>query len=216
MVGNAVAVMGAVAVGGGGVAIESTAGADKAVAPQPIKAQHSRKNDEIRRICPRNKLIAEDYTSTITADKAESLALHLLPLRATIVCELVGYLLVRGGVHIVAYAKALEKLTGVDVGKLLPILDTSNKKFPEVRKHEEKGLHRILYRFSPSDYTQIGEIWNGLHPEDGTELTVQDGPPEGAPVPDLPEEPQLNSPAVDPDLFNSIASKLFGSNSPSK
>lgn len=130
--------------------------------------------------------------------------------------ELVGYLLVRGGVHIVAYAKALEKLTGVEVGKLLPIPDTSNKKFPEARKHEEKGLHRILYRFSPSDYTQIGEIWNGLHPEDGTELTVQDGPPEGAPVPDLPEEPQLNSPAVDPDLFNSIASKLFGSSSPSK
>ncbi|HVG43835.1 MAG TPA: manganese catalase family protein, partial [Longimicrobium sp.] len=30
---------------------------------------------------------------------------------------MVGYLLVRGGVHIVAYAKALEKLTGVDVGK---------------------------------------------------------------------------------------------------
>jgi Mn-containing catalase len=28
---------------------------------------------------------------------------------------MVGYLLVRGGVHIVAYAKALEKLTGADV-----------------------------------------------------------------------------------------------------
>ena len=28
--------------------------------------------------------------------------------------EMVGYLLVRGGVHIVAYAKALEKLTGAN------------------------------------------------------------------------------------------------------
>ena len=38
-----------------------------------------------------------------------------------------GYLLVRGGVHIVAYAKALEKLTGTPVGGLLPIPDVSNK-----------------------------------------------------------------------------------------
>src|SRR5215203_6095363 len=52
----------------------------------------------------------------------------------------VGFLLVRGGVHIVAYAKALEKLTGVDVGKLMPIPDISNKRFPESRKHEERGL----------------------------------------------------------------------------
>ena len=65
--------------------------------------------------------------------------------------EMVGFLLVRGGVHVVAYAKALEKLTGVDVGKLLPIPDISNKKFTEARKHEEKGLHRILYRFSPNE-----------------------------------------------------------------
>src|SRR5688500_274952 len=33
---------------------------------------------------------------------------------------MLGYLLVRGGVHIVAYARALEKLSGVDVGRLLP------------------------------------------------------------------------------------------------
>src|SRR5215213_6983225 len=65
---------------------------------------------------------------------------------------MVGFLLVRGGVHIVAYAKALEKLTGVNVGKLLPIPDISNKRFPESRKHEERGLHQILYRFNPDDY----------------------------------------------------------------
>src|SRR5688500_18254430 len=93
--------------------------------------------------------------------------------------ECVGFLLVRGGVHIVAYAKALEKLTGVDVGKLLPIPDISNKRFPEARKHEAKGLHRILYRFSPDDYREITDIWTGKHPEDGNPLEVQDGPPEG-------------------------------------
>ena len=61
-------------------------------------------------------------------------------------------------VHIVAYARALEKLTGADVGKLLPIPDVSNKKFPEAAAHEEKGLHRVMYRWSPEDYTELKEI----------------------------------------------------------
>ena len=121
---------------------------------------------------------------------------------------MVGFLLVRGGVHIVAYAKALEKLTGANVGALLPIPDVSNKKFPEARIHEEKGLHRILFRFSPEDYTRAGEIWNGPHPEDGSELEVRDEIPEGTPWPDLDEEPQLNSPGVDPDMIKYFARKL--------
>src|SRR6195952_5460741 len=98
---------------------------------------------------------------------------------------LVGYLLVRGGVHIVAYAKALEKLSGVDVGKLLPIPDISNKKFPEAKLHEARGLHQILYQFNPADYGQVDQVWNGTHPEDGSELRVQVGPPEGFTPPDL-------------------------------
>ena len=125
---------------------------------------------------------------------------------------MVGFLLVRGGVHIVAYAKALEKLTGADVSKLLPIPDVSNKKFPEARKHEEQGLHRILFRFSPEDYTQIDQIWNGSHPEDGEELTVSDEIPEGAPWPDLDDEPQLVSPGVDPDMIAHFAKALGGAN----
>jgi Mn-containing catalase len=126
---------------------------------------------------------------------------------------MLGYLLVRGGVHIVAYAKALEKLTGVDVGKLLPVPEISNKRFPEARKHEDKGLHQILYRFSPNDYREITQIWNGPHPEDGSELIVQDGPPEGFDPPELPEEPQLTSPLgpdIDHEMFKDIAKKLFG------
>src|ERR687891_1141572 len=105
--------------------------------------------------------------------------------------EMVGYLLVRGGTHIVAYAKALEVLSGVEVGKLLPIPDISNKRFPEAMKHEDRGLHQILYQFSPQDYPRAGEIWNGQHPEDGSDLKVQVGAPEGAEPPDLDEEPQL-------------------------
>lgn len=120
----------------------------------------------------------------------------------------VGYLLVRGGVHIVAYAKALEKLTGVDVGKLLPIPDISNKQFPEARKLEDQGLHQVLFRWSPDDFKQIGEIWNGAHPEDGSPLRVEEGMPEGHTPPDLDEEPQLTAPGVDPEMMQAIARKL--------
>jgi Mn-containing catalase len=128
--------------------------------------------------------------------------------------EMVGYLLVRGGTHIVAYAKALEALTGVDVGKLLPMPDISNKRFPEAKRHEAKGLHQVMYRMSPDDYRSISQIWRGPHPEDGSELRVVDGPPEGAPVPVHPEEPQLTSPVgpdgIDPDRLADIATRLFG------
>ena len=125
----------------------------------------------------------------------------------------------RGGVHIVAYAKALEKLTGVDVGKLLPIPDISNKRFPEAAKHEARGLHRILYQFSPEDYPQAGEIWNGQHPEDGSELEVQVGGPEGAEPPDLDAEPQLTAPVgpdIDPEMFQDVAARLFPELDPKK
>ncbi len=122
---------------------------------------------------------------------------------------MVGYLLVRGGVHIVAYAKALEKLTGADVGRLLPIPDVSNKKFPEAMKHEAQGLHTIMYHFSPSDYTRLGEIWNGPHPEDGKELVVLDEMPPGFPAPDLEEEPQLSAPGeIDPEMIKHYAKVL--------
>jgi Mn-containing catalase len=127
--------------------------------------------------------------------------------------QMVGYLLVRGGVHIVAYAKALEALTGVNVGKLLPIPDISNKKFPEARKHEERGLHQILFRFSPNDYREISKIWGGTHPEDGSPLKVVDGPPDGFTPPDLDVEPQLTSPIgsdIDPNMFQEVAARLFG------
>ena len=129
---------------------------------------------------------------------------------------LTGFLLVRGGVHIVAYAKALEKLSGVSVGKLLPIPDISNKRFPESKKHEDRGLHRVLYRFSQDDYRQLGEIWNGPHPEDGQELEVLQGPPHGAAPPNLEAEPQLTAPVgpdpsdLDPAMLEDYAKRIFG------
>ncbi|HYO13101.1 MAG TPA: manganese catalase family protein [Thermoanaerobaculia bacterium] len=122
--------------------------------------------------------------------------------------EMVGFLLVRGGVHIVAYARALEHLTGADLSKLFPIPDISNKKFPEARKWEDKGLHRVMFRFSPHDFGQVGQVWNGPHPEDGSELIVENSIPEGFAPPDLDEEPQLTAPGIDPSLIEEIAARL--------
>ena len=125
--------------------------------------------------------------------------------------EMVGYLLVRGGVHVVAYARALEHLTGVEVTKLVPIPDLSNKAFPEAAKHEAKGLHRKLFTYSPEDYGQVAVLFNGPHPEDGQPLEVIQGSPDGVPYPDLEEEPQLNAPGaedVDPQMFADIAKKM--------
>lgn len=122
---------------------------------------------------------------------------------------MIGYLLVRGGVHVVAYARALEKLTGADLGKLFPIPDISNKQFPEARKLEERGLHRVMFRFSLEDYKEIGKVWNGPHPEDGSQLMVEDAIPGGAPPPNLEEEPQLTAPGVDPGVLQEIAQRLF-------
>ena len=83
---------------------------------------------------------------------------------------------------------------------------------PEARQHEDRGLHRILYRFSPNDYKEINKVWTGKHPEDGTPLEIQDGPPEGFDPPDLPMEPQLTAPLgpdIDEEMFKDVAKKLF-------
>jgi Mn-containing catalase len=124
---------------------------------------------------------------------------------------MIGYLLVRGGLHVVAYAKALEKLTGVEVTKLLPIPNLSNNAFPEAKKFMENNLHLKLYTFSKEDYQTAGLIWNGTHPDDGQEVEVVFGSPEGFPAPDLEEEPQLNAPGddeIDPEMFTDMAKKM--------
>lgn len=123
--------------------------------------------------------------------------------------EMIGYLLVRGGVHALAYGKAIETLTGVDMKKLLPLPKIENSKFPEARKFEERGFHQNLYRFSPDDYRQIAAIWKGTHPQDGSELRVIDGPPEGGQLADLPAIPENYAPGADPAMLADIARRLM-------
>jgi Mn-containing catalase len=121
---------------------------------------------------------------------------------------LTGYLLVRGGVHQIAYARALEKLTGVDMMKAFPTPRIPTAKIPECQPHIQKGLHRILYRFSPSDYQEIGAVFNGPHPETGEDLIVEQGPPEGALPHDLPPQTDVFAPDYAPEDIAEIAKKL--------
>ena len=95
---------------------------------------------------------------------------------------LTGYLLVRGGVHQVAYARALENLTGADMTKLFPSPRIPTAKIPECQPHIKKGEHLKLYRFSPDDYREIVAVFNGTHPETGEDLVVVDEAPGGLPA----------------------------------
>ena len=120
----------------------------------------------------------------------------------------VGFLLVRGGVHVVAYAKALEVATGVNVTKLVPIPSLSNKLFTEAHKYEEKGVHTKLYTWSENDFSSIAQIWKGTHPEDGLPLEVIQGAPEGFPIPDAPAVEEEFAPGISAEDFKEIAKRL--------
>jgi Mn-containing catalase len=122
---------------------------------------------------------------------------------------LTGYLLVRGGVHQVAYARALESLTGADLTKLFPSPRIPTEKIPECRPHIERGEHLKLYRFSQDDFREIGAVFKGPHPETGEELTVAAEPhPQGFPANDLPPQPAVFAPGYAPEEIAAIASKL--------
>jgi manganese catalase len=121
---------------------------------------------------------------------------------------LTGYLLVRGGVHQVAYARALENLTGADLTKLFPAPRIPTDKIPECRPHIERGDHLRLYRFSPDDYGQLAAVFNGAHPETQEALEVVDGPPEGAEPNDLPAQPSVFAPGYEPEEISEIADRL--------
>jgi len=121
---------------------------------------------------------------------------------------LTGYLLVRGGVHQVAYARAVENLTGADLMRLFPSPRIPTDKIPESQPHIERGEHTKLYRFSPSDYQELAAVFNGPHPETGDELVVVDNAPEGFPPFDLPAQEGVFAPDYAPEEIAEIARKL--------
>jgi Mn-containing catalase len=121
---------------------------------------------------------------------------------------LTGYLLTRGGVHQVAYARAVEKLTGADLSKLFPGPRIETAKIPECQPYIKRGEHTKLYRFSQDDYLEMSAVFNGPHPETGEELQVVDGPPEGFAPYDLPPQEAVFAPDREPDEIAEIVKKL--------
>ncbi len=126
---------------------------------------------------------------------------------------MIGYLMVRGGVHQAAYALALRKITGVEVTKMLPIPNIDDSKIPEARKWQEIGSHRKLYTFSPEDYTDMTGVWSGPADwADGQELEVVIGMPDyGAEAPVISESKSQFSPDYAPEEIYEIAAKLMQS-----
>ncbi len=76
--------------------------------------------------------------------------------------ETIGYLLVRGGVHAHALALALEKLSGVEMRRMLSLLRIEEDPPPESRPFEEAGEHRRLYCFQPGRERELAWIWHGV------------------------------------------------------
>jgi Mn-containing catalase len=121
---------------------------------------------------------------------------------------LTGYLLVRGGVHQIAYARAIENLTGADLRKMFPTPRIPTEKIPECKPHIDRGDHLRLYRFSPSDYQELAAVFNGQNPETGEDLVVVDEAPEGVPPRDLPPQPAVFAPDYAPEEISEIAARL--------
>lgn len=108
--------------------------------------------------------------------------------------ETLAFLIVRDNAHQNAFAKALEKL-GASWGDLFPVPNYDINKYPECRKYVEMGYHNTLFNFR-LDQTRMGEIFQGQTPSrNGGELNVT-APPQGFPLPKMPEMPNEHSPGV--------------------
>ncbi len=113
--------------------------------------------------------------------------------------ETLAFLIVRDNAHQNAFAKALETL-GVDWGKLFPIPNYDINKYPECKKYVDMGFHNAQFNFR-LDATLMGQIFSGQTPSrNGGELRVIE-PPEGYPVPQMPEMPNEHAPGLS-DLNN--------------
>lgn len=123
--------------------------------------------------------------------------------------HMLGYLFTRGGVHAHAYALALEKLTGVEMKKMLPIPNIEGVEIPESQPFLAEGMHRRLYRFSPEDYSEIKAIWQGEALDGSGPLEVMDGPPTGGPQYEAEGVASAFIPDYHPEEILEIARKLY-------
>ncbi|MFZ3587734.1 manganese catalase family protein [Bacillus sp. DJP31] len=108
--------------------------------------------------------------------------------------ETLGFLIVRDNAHQNAFAKALETL-GVDWGKLFPVPNYDINKYPECKKYVDLGYHNVQFNFR-LDQNRMAEIFQGQTPSrNGGELSVT-APPQGFPIPELPDMPNEHSPGL--------------------
>jgi Mn-containing catalase len=115
----------------------------------------------------------------------------------------VSFLIARDHAHELVFAKALESL-GVNWGKVLPIPNFDARKYPEVKKLMDAGLHLKQHHFR-LDGSEMGKIFNGPSPaNDGSEVETEDSAPEGVPVKDLPERPEEFAPGLTPELLEMV------------
>lgn len=108
--------------------------------------------------------------------------------------ETLAFLIVRDNAHQNAFAKALETL-GVNWGKIFPIPNYDINKYPECRKYIEKGYHNAQFNFR-LDNTRIAEIFQGESPSRNSGTLSVTVPPQGFPVPQLPDMPNEHSPGI--------------------
>jgi Mn-containing catalase len=112
----------------------------------------------------------------------------------------VSFLIARDHAHELVFAKALETL-GVNWGKVLPIPNFDARKYPEVKKLMDQGLHLKQHHFR-LDGSEMGKIFNGSSPaNDGAEIETAEDPPKGVPAQDLPERPEEFAPGLTPELL---------------
>jgi Mn-containing catalase len=115
----------------------------------------------------------------------------------------VSFLIARDHAHELVFAKALETL-GVNWGKVLPIPNFDARKYPEVKKLMDQGLHLKQHHFR-LDGSEMGKIFNGSSPaNDGTEIETTDDPPKGVPAQDLPERPEEFAAGLTPELLEMV------------
>ena len=121
---------------------------------------------------------------------------------------LTGYLLVRGGVHQVAYARAIEHLTGASLMKMFPTPRIATDKIRSRGRTSKRASTQAL-PVLPGGLPGGRGVWNGEHPETGDELVVADVPhPVGAPAHDLPPQPAVFAPDYAFEEIAEIAQKL--------
>ena len=126
--------------------------------------------------------------------------------------NVIGYLMVRGGVHQAAYAMALRKITGVEVTKMLPTPNIDDAKIPEARKWQAIGSHRKLYTFSnEGEYADVAGVWSGNADwADDEPLEVIPGAPDyAAEGPVIGANTTLFSPDYAPEEIYEIAAQLM-------